>query len=96
MREDFIKSEHFKALSHNKDNITIRDLVEFVRTFANVNLKSEELEAILRRIDHSADQMINYEEFCELVSVNDNNIKSSEDLHEILNRTASKELRHDI
>lgn len=55
MREDFIKGEYFKAISQDKDLITIRDLVEFVRVFANTQLRNDELEAILRRVDHSAD-----------------------------------------
>ena len=82
-REDFIKHEYFQyfqAIALTSDKITIRGLVDFVRTFANTTLKGEELEAILRRVNHEGDQQISYEEFCELVSSNEDNIKSAEDL----------------
>lgn len=36
--------------------------------------KREELESILRRVDHSGDHMINFDEFCEITSVNEMNL----------------------
>lgn len=96
MREDFIKGEYFRVISQSKEQIQIRDLVEFVRVFANTHLRNDEIEAILRRVDHSADQVISFEEFCEIVSSNEHNIKNSEDMHKVLNETASKDLRQTV
>lgn len=38
--------------------------------------KPEELEAILRRVDHEGNQTINFNEFIELTSFNENNLSS--------------------
>ena len=35
--------------------------------------KREDLEAILRRCDHNANQLLTFDEFCESVSVNEYN-----------------------
>lgn len=32
------------------------------------------MESILRRVDHSGDHCISYDEFCEVTSVNDQNV----------------------
>ena len=61
---------YFNVLSNNNDKIRVQDIVNFMRDEAHMNPKKEELEAILRRCDHEADQMISYEEFCEIVSSN--------------------------
>lgn len=74
----------------------MRELVNFIRAYGQINLRTEELEAILRRCNHEGDQMISYQEFCELVSSNEDNLQSPEDLEEKNNQSNNKELRNDI
>ena len=88
--------EYFAIISNNKETISVRDLHEFVKIFAKTNLRNDELEAILRRCDHNADQLIGFDEFCEMVSSNEKNISSPEEQDEQNYRTQTKELRKDI
>lgn len=88
-RPDFTKLTYFNLISNNNDKIAIADLVFFLRQHAYMNPRKEELEAILRRVDHEGDQMINYSEFCELVSSNENNI-SPDEVDERLYQSNSK------
>ena len=53
-REDFIKSKAFKLISNDKEEIELSDLVEFLKK-NNFRAAREDLEAILRRIDHTGD-----------------------------------------
>jgi Ca2+-binding EF-hand superfamily protein len=71
-RPDFTKLNYFNLIANGNEKIRVSDIVDFLRQQALMNPKKEELEAILRRCDHEADQMISFEEFCEIVSSNDN------------------------
>lgn len=42
-------------------------------------MKREDLEAILRRIDHEGNQKINFEEFSEATSINEKNLDPMEE-----------------
>ena len=61
-----------------------------------MNPKKEELEAILRRCDHEADQMISFEEFCEIVSSNDNQLSNDNADEKLYNSNSKKQLQRDI
>jgi len=52
--------------------------------------RREDLEAILRRVDHTGDQRISYEEFSELTSVNEKNL-SPEEASDEMNNDKSKQ-----
>ena len=41
--------------------------------------RREDIEAILRRVDHDANRMISYEEFCEIASVTSHDRQPAED-----------------
>jgi Ca2+-binding EF-hand superfamily protein len=71
-------------------------LVKYLREFGKHNPRNEELEAILRRCDHEGDQMISYDEFCELVSSNEEGITHEEVDEKIYDSSTKKELSRDI
>jgi Ca2+-binding EF-hand superfamily protein len=72
-REDFIKSKAFNEIAKGMECINLQTLVEFLEKCLFCP-KREELEAILRRVDHEGKQKINYDEFCEVTSVNGENM----------------------
>ena len=76
-REDFIKVKVFQELSHEQDHIKLDDLIVFLE-HNGFYPKREDLEAILRRCNHDGNLMLNYEEFCEVTSVNEYNLTADE------------------
>jgi Ca2+-binding EF-hand superfamily protein len=61
-----------------------------------MNPKKEELEAILRRCDHEADQMISYDEFCEIVSSNDDKLHNDNVDENLYHSDSKRQLEKDI
>ena len=74
---DFLKSKVFHELSHQEDHITLDHLINFLES-NGFYPRREDLEAILRRCNHDANLMLNYEEFCEITSVNEYNLTVDE------------------
>ena len=72
--KDFSKQKAFNQISANKDKITVSDIVQFLEEFGKYTAKKEDIEAILRRCDHEGDQMINYSEFVEFTSLNEEDL----------------------
>lgn len=60
-------------IAKGKDNITVEDLIEFLRKHGP-SPRQGEIEAILRRCDHEGNQKLNYQEFCEATSCNEDNL----------------------
>ena len=71
-REDFIKAKVFAELAHNEDHIKLDYLITFLEQHMFYP-RRDDLEAILRRCNHDGNLMLNYEEFCEITSVNEYN-----------------------
>ena len=69
-KKDFIKQKAFEQISGNQEAVTLRDLIAFLEQHG-FQPRREDLEAILRRCDHNANQQLNYDEFCEMCSVNE-------------------------
>ncbi len=69
--DDFVKSRYFNLLSLGKEYITVDDLIYFLGKVGMQRPLTEDLEAILRRCDHTGDQTLNYTEFSELTSYTD-------------------------
>ena len=67
---DYLRSRYFNLLSRGKEFITLDDLISFLDLNA-YRAYTADLEAILRRFDHSGDQLLSYSEFCEMVSLHD-------------------------
>jgi hypothetical protein len=72
---DFIKVRVFDEISRGHSKILIGPLTDYLEKNGFYPRKSD-IESILRRIDHDADQAISYAEFCELTTVLDPNISS--------------------
>jgi len=85
-----VKAKVFVELAQNKEEIELNDLVQFLEG-NKFYVRREDLEAILRRIDHEGNQKINFEEFCEATSVNERNLSAEEDEQERLGRSPVKE-----
>ena len=67
---DFIKVRAFNDISNGYHSICVPDLIRYLEKNGFYPRK-EDIEAILRRVDHDANHMISYQEFCELTSVSD-------------------------
>ena len=78
MRPDFVKDKVFAQVANKKNDIDLNDLISFLKS-NNFEVKREDLEAILRRIDHEGNQMINLEEFIEATAINEMNLDISEE-----------------
>lgn len=70
MCPDFIKVRTFNDVSRGYHSICVPDLINYLERNGFYPRK-EDIEAILRRVDHDANHMISYEEFCELTAVID-------------------------
>jgi len=69
-RKDFIKVKAFDEISKGSPKgISLLNLVEFLEA-NGFYPRRDDLEAILRRCDHSGDHHLNYDEFSEVTSVN--------------------------
>ena len=73
---DYLRSRYFNLLSRGKEFITLDDLISFL-DLNGYRAYTVDLEAILRRFDHSGDQLLSYSEFCEMVSLHDAPLTSS-------------------
>ena len=67
---DYQKVRLFDALTHGRREASVPDLIYFLER-NGFYPRREDVEAILRRIDHSGDQSIGYDEFCDLVQIQD-------------------------
>ena len=96
-QEDFTIGKAFHEIANGEEHINLDNLVVFLQKNCFYPQR-EDLEAILRRIDHSADQNISYEEFYELASCNSQKLsqdqmernqlrqsRDSQDLHKQMN-----------
>jgi hypothetical protein len=73
---DYLRSRYFNLLSRGREFITVDDMINFL-DLNGYRAYTTDLEAILRRFDHSGDQLLSYSEFCELVSLHDAPLSSS-------------------
>lgn len=64
-------------LALNEEKISLDSLIRFLES-QRFFPKREDLEAILRRVDHKGDHSINFEEFCEITSLNEFNLSPEE------------------
>ncbi len=53
-QDDFVKSRYFQLISRGKNSITVDDLIYFLQQNGH-RPTTEDLEAILRRCDHTGD-----------------------------------------
>lgn len=67
---DFIKVRAFDDISRGLSQISVGDLTYFLER-NGFYPRREDIEAILRRIDHNADQALSYVDFCELTTIVD-------------------------
>jgi Ca2+-binding EF-hand superfamily protein len=67
---DFIKVRTFNDISQGQAQIQVPDLLRFLERNGYYP-RREDVESILRRIDHDANHLISYDEFCELTLVTD-------------------------
>lgn len=65
--ENFLKSSYFRLVARDKDFITIDDMIDFL-VINGSRPTTEDLEAILRRCDHTGDQLLSYHEFSEMTA----------------------------
>lgn len=67
---DFVKVRTFDQIARGYHSIAVPDL-QFYLEKNGFYARRDDIEAILRRLDHDANRMISYSEFCELASVQD-------------------------
>jgi Ca2+-binding EF-hand superfamily protein len=65
---DFIKVRAFDDISRGRAQISVCDLTLFLER-NGFYPRRDDIEAILRRLDHNADQALSYAEFCELTTI---------------------------
>lgn len=65
---DFIKVRAFDNISRGMSQINIGDLTYWCER-NGFYPRREDIEAILRRLDHNADQALSYSDFCELTTI---------------------------
>lgn len=63
--EDFDRKKTFDAISRGFHSICMADLIFFLEK-NGFYPRREDVEAILRRLDHDANKMLSFEEFCEV------------------------------
>ena len=66
--DHFDHSEWFSRISGWKKHMSMTDLNYFMKQNSK-GLKTEGLEALLRRCDHDADRALSYDEFCDLTEL---------------------------
>lgn len=67
---DFLKTKVFDTIARGYHLIGMPELISYLEK-NGFYPRREDIEAILRRMDHDANRMISYEEFCELASVSE-------------------------
>ena len=65
---DFIKVRAFDAIARGFHAISMPDLIFYLEK-NGFYPRREDIEAILRRMDHDANRQLTYDEFCELTCV---------------------------
>jgi hypothetical protein len=73
---DFVKVRAFDDISRGLSQISVGDLSYYLERNGFFP-RREDIEAVLRRIDHNADQLLSYAEFCELTTITNPNVSSS-------------------
>lgn len=73
---DYLRSRYFNLLSRGKEFITVDDIISFL-DINSFRAYTVDIEAILRRFDHSGDMLLSYSEFSELVSLHNAPLSSS-------------------
>lgn len=73
---DFIKVRAFDTISRGMSQIAVGDLTYYLER-NGFYPRREDIEAILRRLDHNADQALSYVDFCELTTITDPNATGS-------------------
>ena len=63
--EDFCRRKAFDGIARGYHSICMPDLIYFLEK-NGFYPRREDIEAILRRLDHDANKMLSFEEFCEL------------------------------
>jgi len=76
MSPDFVKVRSFDDIARGQTQIAVGDLNIFLERNGFFP-RREDIEAILRRLDHNADQLLSYVEFCELTTISDPNTSSA-------------------
>lgn len=74
---DFLKHKTFDDIARGCRNISMADLTIWAERNGYF-MRSEDVEAILRRLDHDADRMISFEEYAELVNDAESGSEKSE------------------
>ena len=62
---DFVKVRTFDKIARGFSAINMPDLISYLES-NGFYPRREDVEAILRRMDHDANRQVNYDEFCEL------------------------------
>jgi Ca2+-binding EF-hand superfamily protein len=65
---DFIKVRAFDNISRGMSQISVGDLTYFLER-NGFYPRREDIESILRRLDHNGDQSLSYVDFCELTTI---------------------------
>jgi Ca2+-binding EF-hand superfamily protein len=92
--DDFDRRKIFEAIARGYHSICMPDLIVFLEK-NGFYPRREDIEAILRRLDHDANKMLSFEEFCEVVGPEPNNgddDEESKDAHQF-ERTNESPLR---
>ena len=76
---DFVKVRTFNEVAKGYHSICVPDMIRYLEQ-NGFWPRREDIEAILRRVNHDANQMISYEEFCELTMVSDVHASASSPL----------------
>lgn len=63
--EDFCRRKAFDGIARGYHSVCMPDLIYFLEK-NGFYPRREDIEAILRRLDHDASKMLSFEEFCEL------------------------------
>jgi len=74
---DFIKSKVFDEIARGYHMIGMPELISYLER-NGFYPRREDIESILRRLDHDANRMISYEEYCELASITDTSRRPSD------------------
>lgn len=85
--ENFLKSSYFRLVARNKDFITIDDMIDFL-VINGSRPTTEDLEAILRRCDHTGDQLLSYHEFSEMTAYTESASDAQKDYQAVEKKSA--------
>ena len=77
-QEDFDRKKMFEQISRGFHSICMADLILFLEK-NGFYPRREDIEAILRRLDHDANKMLSFEEFCEVCGPDADELSRDED-----------------